>query len=996
MKKRSLILTLLLFGVITLFAQRTITGNVSSADDGAPLVGANLLVKGTSTGAAADVDGNFSLTLPEGATTLVVSYTGFITQEIVLGIENNINIILQAGAALDEVVVVGYGTQSNRNRVQTVSMIGNENILNRPVVGPQELLQGQAAGVQVVGNSGILGSNATVRIRGAASINAGGDPLYVVDGVPLNDGASGTYSNGLGGAALNPLSDLNPNDIESLSVLKDAAAAAIYGSRGSNGVILITTKKGKVGVNRVNAEFYTGFSEPTFLLDMMNAEEFRGFQRAYNNITNLPNTGFDWQDAVLQTGRINSYTVNFSGGTQETQYYLSGSFLDQSNYAIGNELDRINGRLNFKHAFSTKLRFGANVGISRAVNDRISSENSTFAPLTSAYLQSPVVVPRDSTGKYLNTGFIANVLAIEDLSIRELITDRVTANAYLTFDILEGLSINTDFGIDNLNNQETTRDPDIVSPGGSGANEIAEDNKWVTTTSLNYDKIFGVNAINATAIFAYETALFDETVVTGSNFAADALRNVQSAATPTSTISRRSEWALSSQILRVNYRLLDRYIVEGTVRRDGSSRFGADNRFGIFGAVSGGWILSDEAFIKSLNFFNNLKLTASYGVTGNDRIGNFTSPGLFGSGVASDYSGLAGLRPIQASNPNLKWEETAQLDIGLSFSILKSRLNIDVNYYIKETSDLLLDVPQPDVNGIAIITTNAGTMENRGIDLNIESINLRTSGGFEWSTNLNIGFVTNEIISLPGASRDAQGRRFVGGANQRAVEGETVTSFYLPVYSGINPTNGNAEWLDLNGEVAKLPNGNVATSPIPANRVIVGSAIPDFVGGFTNNFKYKGLDLGVFFNFSYGNEVFLGDLNFTENPSTPGFNKSRKLLNYWTESNKENAFAPAATSPTKNTFAQNSTLQLLDGSFLRLRNITLGYNLPVNKLGVNFLKSLRVYAMGQNLWTLRAEGWEGRGQDPEVGYVASNTFQGQSFFTAPQARSITFGVNVGF
>lgn len=322
MNKRSLVLMLVMCSAMALFAQRSITGKVTD-EKNVPLIGASVLVKGTSTGTVTDIDGNYTVEIPAGATALVFSYTGYDTQEIELGTSNVVDVTMTSGVTLQDVVVVGYGTQSQRFKVQSVAQVGAEKLQNRPLVGPQELLQGQAAGVQMVSNGGIIGSNATVRIRGAASINAGGDPLYVVDGVPLNDG---TYSGGQGGASLNPLADLNPNDIESISVLKDAGAAAIYGSRGSNGVILITTKKGKAGSNRVNAEFYTGWSEPTFLLDMMNADEFRSFEQAYNNRT-FPNTGFDWPNAVLQTGRINSYTLNFSGGNDVTQYYLGGSFL---------------------------------------------------------------------------------------------------------------------------------------------------------------------------------------------------------------------------------------------------------------------------------------------------------------------------------------------------------------------------------------------------------------------------------------------------------------------------------------------------------------------------------------------------------------------------------------------------------------------------------------------------------------------------------------------
>lgn len=985
MKKLSLVLALVLIGVITLLAQRTITGKVTDdADD--PLVGASILAKGTSVGTVTDIDGTYTLNVPEGITTLVFSYTGFDPQEITIGASNVIDVSLTAGVTIEGIVVVGYGEQSERFQVQSVAQVGTEKLQNRPLIGPQEFLQGQAAGVQMVSNSGVLGSNATVRIRGAASINAGGDPLYVVDGVPLNDGSSAALSTGQGGASLNPLSDINPNDIESISVLKDAAAAAIYGSRGSNGVVLITTKKGKAGVNRINADFYTGWSEPTFLLEMMNADEFRSFEKAYNNRT-FPETGFDWPAAVQQTGRINSYNLNFTGGNDVTQYYLGGSFLKQSSYAIGNDLDRLNGRLNFKHTFSKKFRFGANVGLSRALNNRIGQENNTAAPLTSAYLQLPTVVPYDNNGNFVNTGFIQNVIAREKLGINDLVTNRVTSNAYLTFDILEGLSLKTDWGIDNITTTETTRVPDVNSTGGAGSNDIRKDQKWLTTNTINFDKVYGIHAINAVAGFGFETSLFEQTFVAGSNFAADALRNVASAATPTTTNANRTEWALLSQFLRANYRLKDRYIIEAAIRRDGSSRFGKDNRYGIFWAASGGWVLSQEPFLQSLPFINYLKLTASYGTTGNDRIGNFNSLGLFGSGVAFDYSGLPGLGPFQPANPNLKWEETSQLDIGLSVELFNKRVAVDVNYYIKNTTDLLLDFQLADPNGFSTIRQNAGEMKNTGVDLNIETTNIRSRSGFEWTTNLNIGFLKNEVTSLPSGSLDAQGRRFVGGTNQRAVEGYSVNTFYLPRYVGINPSTGDAEWLDVDGNVIKTPSN--------AARVIVGSAIPDFTGGFTNNFRYKGFDLGVFFNFTYGNEVFLGDLNFTENPIS-GFNKSKKMLNYWTENNRETAFAPAVTSSTKSVFAQNSTLQLLDGSFLRLRNVTLGYTLKANQVNAKFFQNARIYVMGQNLWTLRDKGWEGRGQDPEVGYASSNTFQGQSFFTAPQAKSITVGLNASF
>lgn len=984
MKRLSLVLALLLWGCAALWAQKKITGKVTD-DQGEALIGASILVKGTARGTITNIEGDFNLDVPSGATVLQISYTGFKAQEITLGNESTLNIVMETDAiGLDETVVVAYGTQSNRFRVQSVGTVTQENIKNVPLLGPQQLLQGQVAGVQMTNMSGVLGSAAAIRVRGPSSINAGGNPLFVIDGIPLND-RDYTQAQGAG-AGLNPLNDINPNDIASMTVLKDAAATAIYGSRGANGVILITTKRGKAGTNTVNFDYFTGTAQPTFLLDMMNAEEYRAYRKAYANVTVPGEGGFDWPTAVRQTGKINNYTLNLSGGNDKTQYYLSGSYLNQSNYAIGNDLDRLNGRFNFNHTFSDKFRFGANIGISRIVSDRIGSDNNTFAPLTSAFLQLPTVQPYDAAGNFVNTGFITNILALEALGLNQVTTNRTYANTFLKLDLLPGLFVQTDWGLDLVGIQETSRQPNVNTPGGFASNRVSADNKWLSTNTLNYDRQFGDLALGAVAGFSFETSLYEVTYVEGRNFSSDALRNVASAATPTSTQFTRSQWALNSQFVRANLRYNDRYILEGSLRRDGSSRFGAENRYGTFWAVSGGWILSEENFLKGVGFLNQLKLTASYGLNGNDRIGDFPSPGLFGSGVLSDYSGGAGLRPIQIANPDLKWETTAQFDVGLSIAVLNNRVSLDVNYYKKRTYDLLLDIPLPLLNGFATITRNAGEMENRGVDINLSTVNIKTRK-FEWRTNFNIGFLENEALSLPDASRDLEGRQFVGGTLQRAIVGHSINTFFMVPYKGINPETGNAEWIARNGSIINNVN--------PNERQIVGDAIPDFTGGFSNTFTYNGFDLNVFFNFTYGNKIYLGDLTFTENP-VGGFNYARRVADYWTENNRDAAF-PAPTSVTRTVFSQVSTLHLLDGSFLRLRNLSLGYTLKGNQLKTKAFQSARLYVMGQNLWTLRAKGWEGRGQDPEIADAGNaNLRQGQSFFTPPQTKMVTGGVNITF
>jgi TonB-linked SusC/RagA family outer membrane protein len=437
----------------------------------------------------------------------------------------------------------------------------------------------------------------------------------------------------------------------------------------------------------------------------------------------------------------------------------------------------------------------------------------------------------------------------------------------------------------------------------------------------------------------------------------------------------------------LNYRFKDRYLFEVSGRRDGSSRFNEGEKYGNFWAVSGGWIISDESFLSNIKTIDLLKLTASYGTSGNDRIGNFSSLPLYTAGVVSDYASTPGLTPFQVQNPSLSWEETNQFDIGISAALFQSRLSVDVNYYIKNTTALLANVPLPFTTGFPSFTANVGEMKNSGVDIQITSTNL-VSGGFTWTTSFNAGFLKNEVLKLP-TNKDAEGRDFLAGSTaQRAIVGETLNTYYMIRYKGVNPQTGDAEWLNRDGEAT--------TTPVANDRVVVGSAIPKFTGGLTNTFKYKGFDLSIFFNYSYGSKVLIDGLGFTENMAG-AFNKSTDLLNYWKQPG-DNAFAPALTSPTATagSFNQLSTLRLLDGSYVRLKMITLGYNAPkalLNKTRV--LQSLRIFVLGQNLWTIKDKGF--RGPDPEVSANGQNNqILGESFFALPQAKSFTVGVNVGF
>lgn len=975
------------------YSQRNITGKVTDPA-GEPLIGANIVAKeNPATGVVTDLDGSFSINVGTGVSALVVSYTGYTTKEVVLTSDNNYTISLATGQVLDELVVVGYGTKSARYNTQSVAVLSETSIKNKPVLSPQELLQGQAAGVQMVNSSGVLGAQANVRIRGAASITGGGQPLFVVDGVPMNDDVRSTTQGG--GSGLNPLMNINPSDIESMTVLKDAAAVSIYGSRGSNGVVVIKTKKGGKGEKtNINLDYYTGWSEPTNVVQMLNTTQFTDFNTAWRSQRNLaaqtlPTDYFDWPTAVLQTGRSNNINLSASGGTDKTSYYIGGSYLQESGFTIGNESQRLSGRVNLNHVANDWLSFGTNLSFSNVNMDRIGTENNTFAPLTSAYLQLPYVLPRDAAGNLRNTGFIQNVLAIEELNTNYFGTRRTTGNIYADFTLLPGLVFRTDWGLDEIANTEKRRNVNLITPGGSAARDINNDYKWLSTNTLQYDKDFGANhRISLLGGYSYETSRFLGVYVSGNGFASDGLPNVNSASTPTLTDEQVSEWALESQFARASTNLSGKYLAEATIRRDGSSRFGANNRYGIFWAVSGGWLISEENFLKNNSVINFLKLTASYGTAGNDRIGNFSSLALFGGGTLSDYAGSAGLRPIQTPNPDLTWESTAQLDLGISTKLFNERVSLDVSWYDKRTSGILLNVPLPYTTGFASYSRNVGEMQNTGVDVDFKTDIIQNSN-LNWNVGINFGYLKNKVLELPNAAVDADGNPFVqGSAVQRAVVGRSLNEFYLVKHNGVNPQTGDFEWLDKSG--------NPTTTYSANNRVFAGSAIPSLVGGFSTSLDYKGFDLSALFNFTYGNKVYISGLTFMENLNpAAGFNKSTSVLDYWKESG-DVAFAPKLSSTTAPLFNQASTNFLQNGSFLRLRNLTLGYNVPTSVFnGQNVIQGARFYVLGQNLWLLKDKNF--RGPDPEVSANgASNLIQGESFFALPQARILTCGVNLKF
>ncbi|MDF9799438.1 TonB-linked SusC/RagA family outer membrane protein [Catalinimonas alkaloidigena] len=988
-------LMIALFSLNTAWAQNTVSGTVSSAETGEALPGVNVIVKGTTVGTVTDIDGNYRLNIPQDATILVFSFIGLKEQEVTIEGRSTIDVEMAEDARqLSEIVVQAYGASSEALNTQQVETVDASAFENFPILSPQEALQGQAAGVQSTSSSGIIGSAQTVRVRGITSFTSGNSPLYVIDGVPLND-ASGTdaYSSASGATPLNPLINLNPNDIESMTVLKDAAATSLYGSRGANGVILITTRKGKAGEKtQINFDYFTGINQPTVEKEVLNYDQYAQLREGLGvDPGTFPASGTDWVDIVRQTGKLSSYSLNASGGSEKTTFYVGGTYFNSESYVIGNEVDKLNGRLNLTHQANDRLKLGVNFATSNLKNDRISAENSTYSPWTLQYLNTPFAQAYDAEGNLQQAGF-NNPLLLEDGAFRfDLTSRRNTGNAFAELDILEGLTFKTDWGMDYVQVEEEVREADVLTPDGYGSKEIVQDSKWLTTNTLNYVKPFGRHTINVLLGQSYEESTRDNILVEANGYISDDLPNTGSGSEPVTASNTGTGWAISSLFARLNYNFADRYIIEGNFRRDGSSRFGADKRYGNFGAVSASWLISEEEFFPENDVVNFLKLSSSYGSSGNDRIDNFGALGLYG-GV--NYNGLPGLYYSQPANPILTWETTSQFDVNINAHFLDSRLRVDASYWIKATDGILLDVPLPYTTGFPSRTQNFGEMENTGVDLSISG-DILNAGDLRWTAVFNVGFLHNEVTKLPETAQvDPEGNLYVSVASftdeARATEGKSANEFYLKEYVGINPETGDAEWV---GE-----DGNPTTDYNAAPYAYAGSALPKATGGFTNTLSYKGLSLNVFFNFVSGGHAYIADNEFAENIAASGaFNNTVRVLDSWTEDNRD-AFAPAYSSPTMSFWDNESTRHLFDASYIRLKNITLSYQLPGSLLeNTNILRAARVYVMGQNLATFASDVYD-NGSDPEVNNsgTTAGSMYGESFFTSPNARQVTVGVTLGF
>ncbi len=968
MRKTNLLLLMFTFCISSLWAQTIpISGTVTSAADKMPMPGVTVQLKGTQKGSITDINGNYRLEVPAKAI-LVFSFVGMKLQEVPVEGRKQIDVVMdEERVDLGEVVVVGYSTSSKKLISGSISTVNEKELENLPIRTIDGVLQGKAAGVSVNQNSGTPGGRNAIKMRGGSSINASNQPLIVVDGVPTITGSFGQI--GYSGQEIDAMSDLNPNDIESFTILKDASATAIYGARASNGVILITTKKGNS--QRTNVNLSTSYGWQTMPAEriphLMNAAQWNEYKG-----TDVKGIDTDWMKEILQVAPTSNTELSVSSGNDKTRLFISGNLYSQDGTVKSTSFNRYSGRINVDHKLLPDLTIGGGVSMTYSVNYRVEGDQTLYGPLPNA-LSIPAIYPvYNADGSYNEDGPYANPLAIINETKNVAYTNRNNGNIYVEYKFLDGFTFNTKWSADIYNLREHEYDPITTAQGkkynGLGIEGTTYVSNLVGSNVLQYVKTVNkVHNFEAMAGFSFEKYARRTTYIEATNFPNENFQYINSAGTIRAASASALDRGMTSYFGQFKYNFMYKYIFTLTARADGSSKFGSNNRFGYFPAGSFAWRLTEEPFMKNIPVISDLKIRTSFGLTGNDGIGDFASLGLYKGGY--NYSQQSGIQPTQLPNPNLKWETTRQMGLGIDLGLLKDRISIVADIYYNKTSDLLLARPIPLSSGFSSITSNIGDMENKGVEFVLNTVNVQ--GDFTWNTSLNFSANRNKVLKLfNGQPITDQGR-----GNNWVMEGEPIGVFVGYNFLGIDPTTGKEVYEDLNGD------GVITTD----DRKITGNPNPDFTLGLTNTFAYKGFDFSFFLHGVFGNDVYNGTWMYLQAP-TDLDQQTTAVLQAWKKPGD-------VTDIPRITDGLKSSRFIENGSFLRIKNVTLGYTLSKDLLKKLWLKSARIYVSGQNLYTFTAY----TGMDPEVNYYSTdNIIMGTDFFTYPQSRTILVGLNIGF
>ncbi len=1013
-----------------------VRGTVTSTD-GELLIGAAVVVKETGQGTVTDNSGNFTIAVPdEGAATLVVSYIGYQTTEVRVSGQTQIDIQLAvASAELDEVVVIGYGTQSRANVTSAVSKLSADQINNQPNTGFEQNIVGRLPGVNVQQTTGTPGGNVSIRIRGTGSITAGNEPLIVIDGFPVSDSYNTSSVQGSRPSNAtrrenpqNPLNTLNPNDIESIEVLKDAAAAAIYGSRGANGVILITTKKGTEGEAQINFNSYVGGQRIINTYDLMDAYTFAeqnyiarvnggtdgGYPQEFipylNDEPGLVDT--DWQDALFRDAAIQNYDLSVRGGNSALKYYVSGNYFSQDGIIIGSGFERFSLRSNLEGNISDRLKITLNVNPSLTQSDLVPAENPYFVDgvVNLALLSIPTDPIYNPDGSFnfnqntaLGSGPFVNPIALATGVEDDLNQFRFLGNLKVEAKILDNLTFATSFGADvNSFNRDYYR-PSWIPVRGAPLPSDPEARSfttnilnWVNENTLNYKLAVGPHSFNFLAGITLQKERINRSGLFANNFPNDLVTTIN-AGTVNSGFTQVQEWSLFSYLSRLIYDFDNKYIVNLSIRRDGSSRFGQDTKWGYFPSASVGWRISNERFFPASSAISDLKLRASIGQTGNFSIPNYGAVALLEpANYVLDNQPTNGLAPDTSPNADLSWEKTTMTNFGLDAGFFQNKLIVNADYFISNTEDLLINLPVPGTSGFSTSLQNIGEVENRGFELGVTgNFNI---GQLRWSLNANIATLQNEVISLGQSDEPIITSGGVPNTHITQV-GSPIGSYFgynvlgvfqneaqlsqFPALSDAQP--GDFIFEDVNGD------GIIS----PADRTIIGDFFPDYTFGFSSQFAYKNFDLSFLIQGSQGFEVFhlaqryLGSLQTFSNYRADIYQDA-----YFSESDPGNGQIYRPNSNPTNDNDAISSYHVEDGSFIRVRNITLGYTFSGLNNGKRLpFQNLRLYATAQNPFTIT----DYPGYNPEVNMRPEDPLsQGEDYGTYPLAKSLIFGINLSF
>lgn len=1030
------------------YQSRTISGEVSTSD-GESLPGVNVVEKGTSNGTVTNLEGEYNLTVDEGAT-LVFSSIGYTSREVQTGARTIIDIALQEDIQqLEELVVVGYGTQRRKDMTGSISRISGEDIIQPSSISFDQMLQGQVAGVQISQTSGAPGGNTNVMIRGISSITGGNQPLYVVDGFPIGTGGGGSNMLNFGNNTyssedmarntanrINPLNFINPNDIESIEVLKDASATAIYGSRGSNGVIIITTKRGKAGQSKINVDVSYGIQEVENQIDVYNAQEYAAYVALGRDNTRIfdggsasdPNserprsrqvrpefrnpssitTNTNWQDVIFRTAPVQNYQVSAVAGNEKLKFFVSGGYFDQQGIVLTSDYKRFNLRTNVDAMLSDKIKIGSSLTGSYAYG-RFPNTNGHYGNgglITMALAAAPTIPVYDNDGNpYFDfddvadgLGWVGNPISIADGFKDNRKTADIMINNFIEFEIFDGLTLRTSAGIKYSTNvtrlfrsSAVPRNTAINYPP-TGAAIKYESINWLNENTLNYRQIIdGDHSLDALVGFTAQKDSYDRLSAGASDFPNDYIDFI-SAGIVNAGDHLVTEWSMLSLMGRINYAFKEKYLLTATVRSDGSSKFGENNKWGTFSSFSAGYNISEEPFMSSLTFIDNLKIRASYGFSGNNQIGNYAHIGLLSAvNYVQNNSVRPGLVPSSMSNDDLTWERSEQVNFGFDLTMFSDRISLTADIYQNTKTDLLLAVQLPAASGFGSSTQNIGDIENKGIEVGLQTVNIQ-SQNFEWSSNFTFNANENKVLSLAN-----QGGRIFTSRYQIAEVGYPISSFYLLNAQGVfmneaelqdapirHPRTqpGDLRFEDVNGD------GEISFD----DSKIVGDPWPDYIWGFNNNFSYKNFRLGISLNGSHGGESLIYDAVIN---GASVQNQLAITRNRWTS--EQNPGDGKWPRPIRNNYAlgfgRGTTQALFDNSFVRIRNVNLSYQLPRDLVSRLSMSNMSVYLNIANLYTFT----DYPGFNPESSTAGDDVVNtGLDDFTYPLPRTYTLGAKFTF